>query len=172
MSDNYIKGFIQAPIANHLKTFLQERCAGLTAENVSSELPTLLKLSAVVSGKDINEIVGNSTTGVLDSIVSELTDPIVHVIGIIVSFIIVYIVARIIFTLLVLLIDVIVSKGPLGIINKALGFVFGLAFSVIIAWVLVAVSEFAMGFVGYKFDAGAVYEFLNGFNPLDLLLSF
>ena len=172
ISVNFIEPFIKSPLANQLRDFMYEKCNDLTAENVSTELPTLLKMSAGIFGVDVEEVAQSSVNGVLDSIINSLTDPIVHIVGVVVSFILAYIVAKIVLALIVVLINAILSVGPLGIINKALGFVFGSAFSVIIAWGLVVGAEFVMGFIGYGFDGGVIYEFFRGFNPLDLLLSF
>ena len=48
----------------------------------------------------------------------------------------------------------------------------GSSFAFIIAWALVVVIEFMLGFAGYNLETGAVYRFMNGLNPIDLLLSF
>lgn len=172
ISRKFIEPFIRNPITSQLSDFLHEKCADITAENVNTELPTLLKMSAGMFGVDLEELAANSVNSVLDTIILELTDPIVHIVGVIVSFVITYIVAKIVLSLAIMLIDWILSSGPLGVINKLLGFVFGTAFSAIIAWALVVVAEFIMGFVGYNFEAGYIYNFLHGLNPLDLLLSF
>lgn len=172
ISVKFIEPFINTPIANQLKDFMYEKCANLTAENVSTELPTLLKMAAGMFGINVEEVAQGSVNGVLDAIIESLTGPIVHVIGIIVSFILAYIAAKIILSIAVFLIDIVLKGGALGVVNKILGFVFGSAFSVIVAWALVSVAEFAMGFVGYNFESGFIYNFFSNFNPLDLLLSF
>lgn len=172
ISEKIVEPFIKTPIANQLRDFMYDKCANITAENVSTELPTVLKMSAGMFNINVEEVAQNSVTSVLESIIEALTDPIIHIVGIVVSFILAYIVAKIVLYFVVLIIDAILSVGPLGVINKALGLLFGSAFAFIIAWALVAVAEFAMGFVAYEFKGGFIYEFFNGFNPLDLLLSF
>lgn len=172
VSANFIEGFISEPITNQLRDFMYEKCQHLTADNVSTELPTLLKMSAGMFGLDVEEIAQTSVNNVLDAIITALTDPIIRIVGLIVSFILTYIAAKIVLSLAIVLINAILSAGPLGIINKLLGFVFGTAFSIIIAWALVAVADFAMGFVGYNLEAGFIYNFFHNLNPLDLLLSF
>ena len=172
ISVEFIEGLIQTPIANQLKDFLYEKCANLTPENVSTELPTLLKMVAGMVGINLEEIAQGSTSGVVDGIVERLTGDIVHVIGIIVSFIAVYFAAKLVLSLVIMLIDMCLRSGPLGIINKILGLIFGAAFAVILAWLVVVVAEFVMSFIGYDFDSGFVYDFFSNFNPLDLLLSF
>ena len=172
ISVKFIEPFIQAPIASQLKDFMYEKCAHLTPANVSEELPTLLKMAAGMFGINVEEVAQSSVTGILDSIIESLTGPIVHIVGIIVSFVVAYFAAKIVLSIAVFLIDLVLKAGPLGVVNKILGFVFGSAFSVIIAWALVSVAEFAMGFVGYDFEAGYIFNFFSDFNPLDLLLSF
>ncbi len=172
VSLKWIEPLISTPISNQLKDFMYEKCADLTVDNVSSELPTLLKMAAGMFGINVEEVAQDSVTGVLDAIVNSLTNPIIHIVGIIVSFILCYIAARLVLSLGIMLIDMCLKSGPLGVINKMLGLVFGFAFSVIVAWFLVVIAEFVMGFIGYDFDAGYVYNFFSDFNPLDLLLSF
>ncbi len=172
ISVEFVEGLIKTPIANQLKDFLQENCANLTPENISSELPTLLKMAAGMLGINLEEMAQGSALSIVDVIVGKLTDQIVHVIGIIVSFIAVYFAAKIVLTLVIMLIDMTFRSGLLGVINRMLGFIFGAAFAVIVAWFAVVVAEFVMGFIGYDFDSGFIYEFFSNFNPIDLLLSF
>ena len=172
VSVKFIEPIIKNPIASQLKDFMYEKCSHLTPDNVSEELPTLLKMAAGMFGINVEEVAQSSVSGILDSIIESLTGPIVHVVGIIVSFIIAYFAAKIVLSIAVFLIDIVLKAGPLGVVNKMLGFVFGSAFSVIIAWAIVSVAEFAMGFVGYEFESGFVFNFFSNFNPLDLLLSF
>ena len=172
ISLKWIEPLISTPISNQLKDFMYDKCAELTADNVASELPTLLKMAAGMFGINVEDVAQNSVSGVLDAIVDSLTNPIIHIVGIVVSFILCYIAAKILLSLCFMLVDTCLKSGPLGWINKILGFIFGAAFAVIVAWLLVVVAEFAMGFIGYNFESGYVYDFFSNFNPLDLLLSF
>ena len=170
--EKFIDNIIRVPISNQLRDFLYEKCADITPDNVTEELPTLLKMSVGIFDIDLEELASASVSSVLDEIVNSFTDPIVEIVGIIVAFILLYVAAMLLSSLVVAILDFTVSSGFLGVINRALGLIFGSAFGLIIAWGVVAVAEFAMGFVGYNFEAGAVYGFFHDLNPLDLLLSF
>ena len=56
ISAKFIEPFISAPLSTQLRDFMYEKCSDLTVENVSTELPTLLKMSAGVFGIDVEEV--------------------------------------------------------------------------------------------------------------------
>lgn len=172
VAEKLIMPFIKTPVTARLTEFMQEKCAHLTADNVTEELPSLLKLSAGLFGINVEEVAQNSANDVINALINELTTPILNVIAIIISFVLLYFVSRLVLTLVIAILDAILNVGVIGILNKLLGFVFGTAFAAIMAWALVVVANFIMGFVGYDFEGGFIYNLLNNLNPIDLLLSF
>ncbi len=174
-----IAPIIEAPVANKLETFLSERFADITAETVS-ELPTVIKLSASLFGIDISEVVsGAGADKALESIITSVTSPMINFLSIVLAFIAIYFVSMILMSILVFIIDKIVNNGFVGFLNSVLGCVFTLALSFVIAWAVVAVSDYlfhvpAMENVEWvkEFTGGPVYRLFKNLNPIDLLLSF
>ena len=172
----YIQPYIQAPISERMSAFLTEKCADITAANAAEELPTLLKLSAGLFNIDVNTVAGEATGSIISSITDALTSPVASVIASILAFIVLYILASIAFVIVVQVIHLVFSIGPLRIFNKFFGFIFGTLFALIIAWAFVAVFELALGLPFMEgvagFERGFLYSFLNELHPIDLLLSF
>lgn len=167
-----IEPIVKKPISARISDYMYEKCSGITADNVSEELPTLLKMAAGLFNIDVAGIAKTSPKSVIDVIIESLTTPIIHIIAVIASFFIVYFLSKLLITLLMTLINSFLNSGLLGIVNKSLGLIFGSSFAFIIAWSLVVVVEFMLGFIGYDLQTGIVYNFMNGLNPVDLLLSF
>lgn len=170
---------INAPITNYVSDFLQKNCASLTAENISEELPTLLKIAAAVSGIDINSFAGDSGASFLDTIVNNLTAPVINVVSNIISFIVLFFILKLILGILLWVVNMMFKNGVLGVFNKALGFVFGACCSVITAWALAVVVEFVFHTPALQsneliatFDGGIIYRFFNTYSPIEILLSF
>ena len=173
---------IEAPIASYVSDFLYKNCPDISAANVVEELPTMLKLAAGLAGLDIVEIANGADsagTAIIEEISSILTAPVVDLFSVIIAFALVYIVAKIILTLIFYVINLGCKKGFVGGVNKLIGVVFGLCFSIIIAWGLVAVLELAFHSPAFAdnalvadFEGGFLYGFFREYSPVELLLSF
>ena len=169
---------IEAPITNYVKDFLYANCQGLTAANASEEIPTILKISAAISGIDVAEITGNATN-VLDAIVENLTSPVISVVSVIIAFVLLYLVSKILLTVALWFFNIVFGSGVFGFLNKLLGTVVGFCFAVIIAWAFVSVFEYAIHLPMFEgngalseFEGTFLYGFLNTYSPIELLLSF
>ncbi len=170
---------ISPSVTKYVSSVLTERVGALTAENAADKLPTVLKISAAIFGIDINEISASETGSLADRIAEELTLPLINLISVIISFVVLYILARITLALVILLFNSLVSRGPVGVLNRWLGVLLSTAFFFVIAWaaavvfdVVVAMPAFADNSALAGFEGGAVYKFFNTYNPLELLLSF
>jgi hypothetical protein len=82
-------------------------------------------------------------------------------------------------SLILAILKAVFSHGAFGALNKAAGFLFGAAFSTLLAWGVAVVFEyvihlptFASAEWAMNFDGGFVYDFFNTYNPIELLLSF
>ncbi len=179
VAETFITPLIEEPVTNYVTEFLYDNCADLTAENAAEELPTLLKISAAIFDIDVAEVTEGVGTAILDAIVENLTTPVINVVSIIISFVIVYILASLVFSLVLAIINAIFSRGILGVLNKALGFVFTGAVALIASWALAVVFEFVIHLpmlegveLLNEFSGGFIYNFFNTYSPIELLLSF
>ncbi len=179
VADIVISPIITPSITGYISDFLYENCAGLTAENASEELPTLIKIAAAIFNIDINEVANASGGDVIENIIEALTSPVIKVISVIISFIVLYIAVKILLSLIIFLINLLFERGILGIFNRILGFVFASGFAIIIAWGLAVVLELVFKLPAFEnnatvssFEGGFFYRFFNTYNPIELLLSF
>ena len=169
---------IEAPVTNYVTDFLYSNCEGLTKENLSEDLPTLLKLAAAAADVDINEAaVGEGT--VVENIVVALVGPVVSFVARIIAFVAVYLLSRFVLFLAFLVIDQMLRHGIPGALNKFCGALLSSFLALIISWALAVTIEFIFhvpyfaekSFIA-DFDGGFFYRFFNTYNPLELLLSF
>lgn len=176
-ADAVIVPMIDAPVSGYVTDFLYENCASISAENAETELPTLLKLAAGISGVDISEAAG--TGDVIANLTDALISPVIRIVAVIISFIAVYLISRIVLFVLFLLIGFSLRDGIFGGLNKLLGFAFALVISVTLAWGLAVISELvfhtpalADNAMFSQFEGGPLYRLFNEYNPMELLLSF
>ncbi len=171
-----IMPLIEAPATNYVKDFLYRNITETTA---ADDLPTILKIAAAVFDIDLNSVTENAGGSVVDAIVEKMTLPVIETVSLVLAFIALLIIANIVIAIAIAIIKSIFKNGVLGVCNKILGIVFGLAFFFIIAWALAVILEFAIHLPALRdaawvndFDGGFIYKFLNEYNPLELLLSF
>lgn len=179
VAEAVVAPMIEEPIANYVSEFLYSNCENVTAENAADELPTLLKISAAIFNIDIAEVTEGAGNAVLDAIVENLTTPVINVVSVIIAFVLVYIAASILFSIALMLINLIFSNGILGVFNRTLGFVFTGAVFLIISWALAVLLEFVFHLPAFEgvafindFNGGFIYNFFNTYSPIELLLSF
>ena len=179
IAQGIIKPFIEAPITNQISGYLTERCADITAENAGEKLPTVLKLAAELADVNINSIEGESSKEIINALVDKLADPVISLISTIAAFILVYILAKLLLSIAIKLLNSIFEHGVLGVLNRTLGFAFGLIFSFMCAWIFVIVFGYvisipAIADVGWveSFEGGVIYRLFKNISPLDLLFSF
>jgi len=179
LAGKWLEPILRAPIAERLTAFLTERCADLTAQNATEELPTLLKLAAGLFNIDISEVAEGAGARIIEAIVNALAAPVAHVIAIVFCFVILYFVSQLVLTVALLLLNMIFHVGVLGVANRLVGVLFGALFALLLAWGAVALSELVFGLPSMADSAlvdgvrdGFLYRFFDRNGPLDLLLSF
>lgn len=177
-SERLLRPLIAEPLTRQVSDFIRTHCADVTPENATETLPTVLKLAAGLFGIDVSEAASGST-GVIDSLVTTLTSPVVDIVSTVLSFFALLILCSIVFTVLLWLVDLLFSIGPVSVLNRAVGCVFSGALAFIVVWALASLFAFALdtslleGVTWAKdFEGGFFYRFLNQYNPLDLILSF
>ena len=170
---------IDAPITNYISSFLYDNCSAITPETTADEVPTLLKISAAVFNIDLYAVALKAEGNVIEAIVSNLADPAIYVISVVISFVLCYIIGRVLFSILLFLIDVFVKGGLLGRVNRTLGVIFGIGVAFIGAWAFTGAVEFILNtqiFAGSDLsmasNGGMLYRFFNSFSPIELLLRF
>ena len=174
-----IAPIIQAPVSNYIKDFMYTNCSNLSYDNLSDEVPTLLKMAGAAFNVDMS--VGNSFSAdvLLDNVILNLTSPTVNLIGIVIAFIILLFVFRLLISLGIYLVNSFCQGGVIAIVNKTMGFVLAGLLSFLCAWAFVSVVEFFFHLPIFDnssaikdFDGGLIYRLLLSISPLELLLSF
>ncbi len=170
-----IAPLIQAPVTDNLSEFLQEKCTNLTAANASEELPTLLRMAAGIFNIDIDQIAANAGDALAQRLAETFTEPIVSLVSVVIAFVLLLIAFSVLFSVVLWLLNGVFHLKPLAWFNRCLGVFFGLAFAMIIAWIVSMILGFifdlpALSSLG--FEGGAVYRFFREYHPLDLLLGF
>lgn len=179
VATNVVVPLIEAPITNYITDFLYANCSGLTAENIEKELPTILKISASAFNIDVKELAIDSEGSVLNSVISELTMPVIEIMAVAIAFVISYVVLRILLWVAFGLINLLFKGGLFGLLNKSLGFVLGTVLSFAAAWAVAVLMEFIFHIPAVSaseviadFEGGFFYTFFNTYSPIELLLSF
>ena len=175
----FIMPNISGSVTNYVSNFIYENCSMLTAENAADEMPTLLKIAAAIFNIDVATLTADGGKSFTDTLAQTITEPVVSVISVAIAFVAVYIVASICLSIILLVLKSVFSNGVFGLLNKLVGFVFGTAFSVLLAWGVAVVFEYIIhlpSFASYDwvadFEGWYVYKFFNSYNPIELLLSF
>ena len=174
-----ISPIIQAPVTNYIKDFMYTNCANLTPDNVSDEIPTLLKMAGAAFNVNMNAASSVSTDKLLDSLVFNLTSPTVNFIGVIIAFVILLLIGRLLISLGVYLVNSYCQSGVIAKVNKVMGFVLAGLLSLLFVWAFVSVLEFFLHLPMFDnsaavqgFTGGFIYRMFVSLSPLELLLSF
>lgn len=177
-----VKPVIDEPITGYVSEYLYENCEGLNESNVSSELPTVLKMAAGIAGVDVEEVAkGAEDSGhaVIDAIAQTLADPVINIIAVAIAAVMLYFISKLLIAILFRIIDRCLKGGVVGAVNKLIGTLCGFLFSAIIIWSLVAILELvfhsplcAENPYFAEFDGSFVYGFFKNYSPIELLLSF
>lgn len=180
VATNIVEPLIATPVTAQMEEYIQEKCENISSENISEELPTVLKISAGLFDIDLEELSnGASTEELISSIVSSLVSPALHVVAVVISFIALYLLSNLCLSIVISILNAVFDTGLIGVCNRILGFVFSTAFAVIIAWIAVSLFTYVISIPALastptiqEFEGGFVYKFFNNLNPIDLLLSF
>lgn len=175
-----VKPLISTPIVNQLSAFLNERCGELTVENAAERLPTLIKMAMGICGLDINEIVASAGgETVAESIVLAVSDAFVGIVATIIAFIVLLFVFKMLMGLLISIVNGILDRGIVGLVNKILGCVVTFIFAFFVCWAISAIFESVIHLPVFvdsgwtdEFNGGFIYKFFKLINPIELLLSF
>ena len=174
-----IEPIISEPVTNQITEYLVEKCPDMTAENVSDELPTVLRLAAGIVDVDINSFDGTDVNTLVSQIVESLATPTIHLFSVLIAFILIYIISKMLLALFIGILDKAFDVGFVGSVNRFLGVIFGAAFAFIISWLVVLLFGYVVStsFVEdiemlREFSGGYVYDFFDRITPLELLLSF
>lgn len=172
----YLQPIFQKPLEEKMSAFLHEKCASITAESAADELPGILKLVAKIFNVDIGQTANEAANSVIESIVNSLAEPIANLGAVVCAFFILLIVANILCFILLKIIDAILNFGPLEVVNKIIGCVFGALFAFLLAWTLTAGFDYVTTLEAFsdseliqEFTGGPIYRLVRSINPIDLL---
>ena len=173
-----IEPIISEPVVNQINNFLYDNCAGLTSESLVEELPTLIKLAAMITGLDLSTLAEDGE-GAITALVEQLAFPVVHIIAVAVAFVIVFIVVRLLLALLFSVANSVFDTGALKVPNRILGCLACSFLSLFVAWGVVSLFEYVIHFpriaeieAVQNFTGGLIYNYFKQYNPVELLLSF
>ncbi len=179
LSAQYVQPWIQEPLTEKWTAFLKEKCGEITAESASTELPGIMKLIAKLFNVDVNDVAEQATTTIVEAISNALAEPLASLAGIVLSFVGLFLATNIVCWILFKIIDLIFNVGPLEVINKIFGLIFGAVFSFIVVWALTVGFDYVitLGFLSdvemiQGFTGGPVYKLVQQLNPIDLLFKF
>ncbi len=175
-----IKPMISTPVVNQLTAFLSENCGQITVENAADKLPTLIKMALGLGGVDVGELIaGMGDATVAESIASAVADPFVGIVSTIIAFVVLLFAFKLFMGLLIGIVNGILDRGIVGLVNKILGCVITLILSFFLCWALSAIFETVINLPVFVdsgwtegFSGGFIYRFFKMINPIELLLSF
>lgn len=174
-----ISPLIQAPVTKSVSDFLSAHVNDITAENATEQLPTILRIAAGVFNISIPDVAAGASGSVTEAIADALTAPVVSVISAVLGMILLYIVCSIVFSLVLRLVNCVFSKGVFGVLNRTLGFIFGIFAAMLLVWGLVALINVVIAVPAVQqaewikdFEGGYVYRFFTKYSPIELLLGF
>ena len=162
---------IGGPLANQIEAYVNENCS-----NVNSEVPTLVRLAASIAGIQID---GMEEGGTIADVVHTLTDPLVELIAVVITFVLLFFVSKLLLALFFKLLDSVFNSSVLAVPNKILGCILNTICGAVIAWVTTIVFDFIIHLPlletqawAAEFSGGFIYDFFLNFSPAELLLSF
>ena len=173
-AEGIVVTIIEKPITNYIYEFLTENCQNLSPENITEELPTVLKMAAGMYGVDLEELASQyAEMDIIGEITNILATPVIEIFSLIISFVLIYFISKLLITLTLALLDLIFSDGIFGALNKILGGVSGTILAVAAAWAVAVIVEFLFHINSDGMEnAGFLYTFFNTYSPIELLLSF
>ena len=173
-AEGIVMPIIERPITNYIYDFLSENCPVLTPENITEELPTILKMAAGMYGIDLEELaLQYAEFDVIAEITNALASPVIEIFSLIIAFVLVYFIGKLLITLALALLDLIFSGGIFGALNRVLGGISGTVLSIVVAWAVAVLVEFLFHINSDGMEsAGFLYTFFNTYSPIELLLSF
>ena len=179
VADKVVTPIIDEPVTGYVSGFLVDNCQDLTGENLEQELPTLIKLAALMANVDIKSDLQISGEAVIEAITEKIMDPVIGLISSIIAFFAVYFLSKILLWIVFGLINSLFQNGVFGILNRVLGFLLSGFFGIIVAWAVAVITELVIHVPALQsipavasFDGGYIYDFFNTYNPMELLLSF
>lgn len=170
---------IQVPVTNYVKDFMYQNYSNLSVDNAMAEIPTVLKIAGAVFNVDKDMTVAVSTDSLLESVIFNLTSPVVEILAIIIAFVLMFLFARVLFGAGMVVINSAFDGRILGGINKICGMVLAALIALVTAWAFVGLSDFLLqtpalhqSDFARNFSGGPIYRFFSGLNLLKLILSF
>ncbi len=178
--------YFEKPLAGKIRELLVsavgEDAASASAEHLADELPTLLRGVLHLFGVDIDRISASAEAAggsLLDGFSARVAEPTANILGAVVAFVCMYFLVRLLLRFVVHLVSAVFALPGLRIVNKVLGAVFGLFFSLLTAWLLTTLLAFLFEllqgngmafFADFSVDETYLAKYFYRLKPLELLL--
>ncbi len=174
-----VKPLISESVVFQMTDYLSVKCDEIISASSVDELPTLIKFAASMADINLEEIASaEGQEAVVGAFVTAITEPVLNVISSVIAFIILYILAKLVVGVIFSIINAMVDRGVVGVVNRLLGCVFMTSLAAATVWCLCAVSHLVLGLPSVasqgwvsEFTGGAVYTFFKNLSPVDILLS-
>lgn len=172
-----VQPIISPAITTKLSSLLLDKYSEISA-STSADLPTIIKLAAGMAGIDLTSI-SSEGDGYIYALIDMITEPVIRIASVVIAFLALIIIFSIVVSLLLWLIDKLVQKGLLGVVNKVIGATLCFCFAFVLAWCLASSTDFIFSLPSIResewireFTGGFVYRFFKSMSPIELLLSF
>jgi len=173
-----VEPIIGVPIFNQIRDFLCDKCINAGLDGSSNEFPTLIKAIAALVGIDLQSVDGSSSDA-LAALSEKLATPIVNIVTAVISFVVLLILGRLLLALLFAVVNKAMNFGALQVVNRILGVIVCVFFSIFMVWGAVLLFDFLIS-IPYiaeteaiqNFTGGIIYKLFKQFSPLELLFSF
>ncbi len=159
----FFTGKIQASIYNTII----EKCPDITKDTAGEALPGVLGFLAKTFKVDVNGAVSDAATGedIVLSVSNAISVPVGNFVALAVTAVCLFIILLILLTLVIAILNNVISIGPLGVMNKLLGLAFGAVISMLIACLAATVISKIMP----ETSGGFVYNFFKNINPIEII---
>ena len=177
--EQYIQPHIQNHLVNRMTDLIEKKCGEIVAGSASSDIPTILKIVAWAFGVDVDTVAQGATDSIVKAVVDALAQPLANFGARVAAFLVLLIVTSIVCWLLFKIIGLVLRSGPLEVVNKGLGLIFGALFSFLLVWSLayglayvLTIDVVSSTEVFKDFTGGPIYLLVNKINPIDLLFKY
>ena len=177
VSEKIVKPLISHPISSQISEILKAKYSDITSVT-SGDLPTLIKLAAIIGNIDLNNVEAEGSQ-YIDTVIAKITDPAVSLVALVLSFVLLFVALILFFSVLIFILDRMIDNGFAGVMNKIAGCIFTFSFAFGLVWCIASSIEFVFSVPALaeteaikEFTGGFVYRFFKSFSPVDLLLSF
>ena len=182
IGERFLFGGIAGWIEKTLTKSMGENTADMTGETLNRELPRVVRWIVDLLHVDTDAVAAGAEgegAALIRAVSEKIATPVANVFGVVIAAIVLYFLFRIAFGLIRTILDKIMNLPVLIIVNRILGVVAGLAFSVLFLWLILSIYA-AVGaryagdpgfFCDFDLEKTFAAKYLSGTRPLDFVFS-